>query len=138
MRPFALATLSLMLLTACQTGEKLVAPPPTYQYTAYNANGAAVLTGTLHLEQSGNQVTGHWAFDLVEGVQVAQVGPQVGAGKFTGVIEDNVFIINLQPETIDNHVILRGSMRNGLFSGSWQNTGFGGVISEGSFSAIAQ
>lgn len=138
MRLIALAALSMILLTACQTSKTVTPLRPTYQYTAYDAKGSLVLTGTLHIDQVGNKVTGDWALEPADQVKPADIGPQVGTGILSGSTQDNVTVINLHPQTIDNHVILRGSLRNGIFSGAWQYIGFGGVVSEGSFSAIAQ
>ncbi len=137
MRVTVLALLSLVVFTGCQT-TKLALEPTAYDYTAYDADGNIVVTGTLRMKQTGDSVDGDWSFAPAEGVRFADVGPQLGDGRLGGKAGDKVVVLNLQPGTIDNHVILRGRLRNSLFSGWWQYVGFGGVVSEGAFAAKAQ
>jgi hypothetical protein len=137
MRVTALAILCMILFAGCQaTPEAPVLK--AYDYTAYDAKGNIVVTGTLQLHQTGGDVTGQWVLEPASGIKFADIGPQSGSGELGGSTRDRTVILNLQPGTIDNHVILRGRFQDRLFSGSWQYVGFGGVVTEGAFAAMAQ
>lgn len=142
MRPIVLVPLSLFVVAAaaCQTGPQPAPVVPTvYQYTAYDRQGAPVVTGTLALTTADDVVSGQWTLaPAIEGIEFGQVGPQLGEGNLGGRFDHGALVLNLQPGAIDNYVLLRGNVRDNLYAGRWQYLGFGGVVAEGSFLAVRQ
>lgn len=135
-------------LLACQP--KPVAPGPfegSYDYTAYDADGRAVLVGSFDLRASpGNPagLVGAWDFRTIDPepgippVNAAALGPHLGAGQLEASPRGAALAIVLQPNSLDNQVILTGTKRNGIFVGQWQHFAFGSVRAEGTFTAVVR
>jgi hypothetical protein len=72
------------LLASCEGG--FTAPrdgeEQTWEYTAYSAAGAPVVSGTFVIRAEGRDFTGTWATALLQ--PNANVGPQVGTGELRG------------------------------------------------------
>lgn len=141
MRPAAyvlVTCLSLAFLAGCQTATPVIPEPATYQYTAFDTQDQPVVTGTLRLVQTGSTVEGTWSLKAADGVKFADIGPQAGDGTLTGEAGKNTLVLNLQPGSIDNKVILDARSKDRMLSGRWLYVGFGGVVAEGAFVALQQ
>jgi hypothetical protein len=134
-----LATLLLgsALLTACEGG--FVAPrdgeEQTWEYTAYSAAGAPVVSGTFVVRAEGRDFTGTWATALLQ--PNANVGPQVGTGELRGSwdIEGQSIFFDLNPGWADNNVFLVGEPIGDALSGTWSHSTLLGNVAEGTFLA---
>jgi hypothetical protein len=51
-------------------------------------------------------------------------------------LRGNVLSINLNPDYVDNNVLLTGRFSRTGYSGQWQWVGFRGVITSGTFQAV--
>lgn len=143
-------TVLLMLLSfftsfmfiGCQDSGEIVATIPSvgvhiYRYTGYYANGNKIVAGgiVLNIKEDGT-LTGTWALEKTGSSGGINIGPQIGTGQLTGTIEGAKASINLNPEYVDNNVILDGEFRNGQFVGTWTNITFRGPWVHGDFEAI--
>ena len=80
-------------------------------------------------------VSGSWNLDAV-GTPSPMIGPQVGQGRLEGRVDGASFSANLNPQMVDNNVFLFGVMEAGVITGTWEFSGFPGVLNRGSFSAV--
>lgn len=130
--------LSLVGLAGCQTRKPVAPEPVVYRYTGFNQQEAAVVSGTLRLVRAGDAVEGTWELEAGEGVRFADIGPQAGDGQLTGHVDRRGLILNLQPGSLDNKVVLYARQHDRKLSGRWQYVGFGGILAEGTFVALQQ
>jgi hypothetical protein len=87
----------------------------------------------LARDDSG-QIAGRWQLELIHPT-ASPIGPQVGEGELLGMIEEEAFWINLNPEYADNNVYLLGTLGDDALEGVWQFLGFPGVLGSGTFEA---
>ncbi len=105
-----------------------------YSYSAYNTSGKLVVKGTLKLQyQDSSNISGEWDLSAVSGN--GEIGPQTGKGHLNGGISEGFLAINLNPNYVDNNVILRGKIDNGYYSGEWIYVTFAGPSYHGTFEA---
>jgi hypothetical protein len=118
-------------------------PVGEYQYTGYDKNGKKAVEGQLSItsvesRRIGSEeqplLKGHWQFSKVGNQET--IGPQVGSGELQGSIVNREININLNPRIHDSNVILRGTIEDRRFHGTWSFSGFAGKLSEGTFEAI--
>lgn len=107
----------------------------TYLYTGYDSSGREIVRGEIVVvvDDSGD-VTGSWNLDAV-GDPSPMIGPQVGQGKLAGRAEGTVFGAGLNPDMVDNNVVLLGTIVADSITGIWEYVGFPGVLNQGTFSA---
>jgi len=127
----------LLLLVAAGSCSNLLGGEPErlYLYRALSEEEIPILFGRLVLEVATNdQITGDWRIDWIEGIdQEANVGPQLGRGVLRGTLLEGYFHLNLNPDHIDNNVLLVGRWGSGDLSGQWGWVGVGGIIIQGTF-----
>jgi len=108
--------------------------PDTYDYRAYDPYGELVVSGWFVLTRTGaSTVDGEWHFTCVS--CRGSFGPQTGAGELNGSLGDNRLFVNLNPQYTDNNVFLDGHPAGNGYAGSWNWTGFPGVLNSGTFEA---
>ena len=135
MRRFILA--STLLLAACETG--FVAPrdgeTQTWEYTAYDFNNTAVVSGTFIVTADGRHFTGTWETQLLK--PNAEVGPQVGTGDLLGEwdTEGQSIFFDMNPGWADNNVFLTATPDGDMLRGNWSHSTLTGVRTGGQFTA---
>lgn len=135
-----------MLLAGCAENHALAPVPEEvgtesvettdliYHYTGYTRDGRAVVQGTIQLVARGdNGFTGRWRLRSL--VDPNRIGPQVGTGTLAGQMVNGSLVINLNPDMVDNNVILTGRLSRVSFVGRWEWVGFAGPITGGTFHA---
>ena len=107
----------------------------TYLYAGCDSSGREIVRGEIvvAVDDSGI-VTGSWNLNAV-GDSSPMIGPQVGQGKLVGRIEGTVFGAGLNPDMVDNNVVLLGTIVADSITGIWEFIGFAGVLNRGTFSA---
>jgi len=113
-----------LLFSSCSEDSPTNSLTATYKYIGYNDNGNTVITGYLWIESvDSTTVKGRWDFKRIK-------------GNFEGIKDSQGSMsLNLNPEWVDNNVILDGSLLNSDYDGNWSYVGFPGVINSGSFEA---
>ncbi|RMF07759.1 MAG: hypothetical protein D6762_06960 [Candidatus Neomarinimicrobiota bacterium] len=120
----------LPIFVGCQSSQ-----PPHWSYTGYDSTGARVVTGWIELTPSpGDTLAGAWELEPVGSAE--HLGPQIGSGSYTGHQEGMTVDINLNPDRIDDNVILRGNIVGDAMKGTWEYIGFVGRINHGTFRAL--
>lgn len=140
MKKLAFLLVLLVLVTVfCE--RKLNAPDSTttpdgaYSYTAFNTDNAAVVSGWFTIETTDSTaVQGEWHFQALGDTQ--HLGPQIGDGVLTGTLDDDVLSVNLNPDWVDNNVVLNGTRLGNRIDGTWMWTTFAGPWTGGTFNAI--
>jgi len=110
-------------------------PQGRYSYTSYDSSGKQVVQGwlSLSIDDSG-KISGIW--NLHKTGNPKNIGPQYGKGKLAGELADSVSLwIELNPDFVDNNLLLRGNYSDHLITGKWQWITFSGVTTEGIFKA---
>ena len=114
--------------------DKLEATVSVFQYTGYSSNGTAIVRGFLSLTfTEAGRVSGRWQLRAL--VDPSRIGPQVGTGSLVGGYSNGVLSINLNPNNVDNNVLLSGRFDRTAYAGRWEWVGFPGVLSSGTFRA---
>ena len=110
-------------------------PRGAFAYTSYDSTGAPLSSGWFTMKFSDSvTVTGEWHFNPADSPQ--NIGPQIGEGTLTGLVQGNQVVINLNPEFADNNVGLSGTMDGDRISGIWMWTTFAGPTNQGTFNAV--
>ena len=110
-------------------------PPAGFHYTAYDTAGTLVVDGWLTLiVRDSSHVNGEWHLARVNNGQ--NIGPQTGDGLLAGEFDHGTLLINLNPGYADNNVFLSGQFNAHIYSGSWNWSGFPGVLNRGTFQAV--
>jgi hypothetical protein len=121
--------------TATDAGKNGTSGRSTYAYAGYDSSGREIVRGELVIivDDSG-AVTGSWDLAAV-GTPPPMIGPQVGTGTLEGRIVLTAFGANLNPDMVDNNVVLMGTVSSTGIAGIWEFIGFPGVLNEGTFIA---
>jgi hypothetical protein len=107
----------------------------TYSYIGYSRAGEVIVRGQLVLSvRDWASFSGHWSLRAI--ADPNRIGPQVGNGRLTGQLRGSVLSINLNPNNVDNNVLLHGRFARDRFGGQWEWIGFPGVLNSGTFEAI--
>ena len=110
-------------------------PEGRYAYKGYDSTGVKIVAGWLKIELADSvTVTGEWNFYKVG--QPENIGPQIGSGSLIGSYEKGRLSLNLNPNMIDNNVVLNGDYSEKKFEGEWMYIGVMGVINRGTFKAV--
>jgi hypothetical protein len=131
--------LILFGLTGCKDpGADSSAPPPAgrYEYYGYDSTGTPIVQGwfTIDLSDSTNLI-GEWQFTQIGEAQ--NIGPQIGKGKLSGGFRnDTTLWLGLNPEYMDNNVILNGTLHGNEYRGRWMYISFVGLTNSGTFIAV--
>ena len=107
----------------------------TYKYTGYDSTGNKIISGYLWIDSFDSSIViGRWNLKIVQNEE--NIGPQIGKGSFEGMkVSHGSMRINLNPEWVDNNVLLDGSLLNSEYNGTWSYIGFPGEINWGRFEA---
>ncbi len=109
-------------------------PTGAFRYIGYDTLGQAVVQGYLRMALTdSNRIEGDWALVAIAGEST--VGPQTGSGSLEGEIVGTTIRLNLNPQMIDNNVLLSGELRGNIYAGEWMFVGFPGVLNRGTFAA---
>ncbi len=135
---FILLLALLFSLASCDNeSDSLVGttPPGAYSYTSYDSLGTAIVKGwfTMNYKDSVH-IIGNWSFEKIDNPQ--DVGPQVGAGKLIGGIDQDKVWVELNPQFRDDNLQLIGSITGNKFSGKWMWLSYAGISNHGTFEAI--
>lgn len=136
----------VLSLAACSSPKPVPAPAGEeagalgagrYAYTASSQSGDPLVTGTLTIDSSAaaaKELSGTWDLHWAEGADTtAEVGPQLGTGRFDGIARGDSVAIGLNPGFADNNVNLRGAWNAGRITGSWEWDTFAGPRTRGTF-----
>jgi hypothetical protein len=108
-----------------------------YIYSGYDADGIQIIKGVLNLViDDSNRVTGTWTLQLMVRDSLGRYGPQVGSGNLVGGIEGDKIGLGLNPDYVDNNVLLAGTIAYWGIYGTWEYVGFPGVLNNGTFRAV--
>jgi len=131
----SIALASFLLFTFCSEDSPTNSSMTTYKYTGYDSSWNKIITGYLWIDSIDSvHVKGRWNFKLI--LNEENLGPQNGSGNFEGHKDSRGSMrINLNPEWIDNNVLLDGSLLNSEYNGTWSYIGFPGEINWGRFEA---
>lgn len=132
---FYLSGFSFLFFFSCSDDSPTNSSFGSYKYTGYDSSGNKIISGYLWFESfDSSYVKGTWDFKLLSNKD--NFGPQIGRGQFEGMKDTRGSLrINLNPEWIDNNVLLDGSILISTYRGSWSYIGFPGVINKGTFEA---
>ena len=119
----------------------------TYEYTAYDSTGQAVVKGQLRLtfEQLGDdedtfELDGAWDLQQIRKTK-RPIGKQTGQGELRGTIYRNGRVeMDLYPELVDASVSLRGEFqgeRRDHLKGEWSYRSWA-LVNGGKFEAMAK
>ena len=143
----ALTAILAFALAACgsyEVSEPIdLDPDRTYTYNAYGEDGRRLLTGTIVLHPRTarpasfeQEFEGEWNIRWAPGADTTvMVGPQVGSGWLSGVATEDGITIQLPQITVDNGVVLTGTVRNNAFRGEWSVITIAGPMAGGEFTA---
>lgn len=107
-----------------------------FAYTGYDERGKEIVKGTLNIAvDDSNRVSGTWDLVLTD-TTATMIGPQVGHGTLVGDVRLEGIGVNLNPDFVDNNVVLIGRWTTTGIAGKWQFIGFPGVLNEGPFIAV--
>ncbi len=106
-----------------------------FQYQAYDTSGTLIVQGwfTMTIIDSTN-VQGEWHFNKVG--NPSNIGLHYGDGLLRGAFYHAGLSVGLNPNYVDNNVVLFGTIDGNSYSGTWQWIGFPGVINRGTFQAV--
>jgi hypothetical protein len=124
----------LVALDACEKGSPTEPPGGTFSYRAYDTTGTLIVQGwfTLNVSDSAN-VQGEWHFTKVG--NPSNIGLHFGDGELKGSFYQSRLSVGLNPNYVDNNVILSGTLDAHSYSGTWRWIGFPGEINRGTFEA---
>ena len=126
---------SLCLLIGCSNA---VEPPPgAFNYEAYDSTGALGVTGWLTITiTDSSHIAGEWHFKKAGNPEA--MGPQLGSGVHTGGFYNGNMNLNLNPQMIDNNLVLSGTFTGNTYRGKWMWITFAGETNHGSFRAVRE
>jgi len=131
----AIAAFFLILIGCKEDNSVQPVSSGPFQYTAYDTIGTPIVSGWMTINiQDSTQVTGEWHFNKVNDPH--NIGPHTGDGNFAGGFDNGRLYINLNPNYIDNNVILNGEFQTTTYSGTWIWSSFSGISNRGNFQAV--
>lgn len=105
----------------------------TYQYVGSSRDGVPIVRGQLSLFLADGNVRGTW--QLHSALSEGRIGPQIGRGSLVGTYSNGALHVNLNPNFLDNNVLLTGRFDRNRYAGRWEWVGFPGVLNGGTFEA---
>ena len=127
----------LLLTIGCEKDKQATEPldMDIYSYSAYHTSGTKIIQGWFEIcVIDSSRIEGAW--HLHKTANMGEIGPQTGDGKLVGNIHDDSVSINLNPDVVDNNVILRGPVFDYVTEGEWSWITIAGVTSKGTYKAI--
>jgi len=127
--------MALLFAFACSEDSPTSSSTNNYKYTGYDSKGNIIIFGIITIGQDTSSVVkGTWKFESIGNCD--NVGPQLGAGNYIGSLDSGkTLMLNLNPDFVDNNVILTGKFENEHYTGTWSYYGFPGLINHGTFEA---
>ncbi len=109
-------------------------PKGAYAYTGYDSTGVEIVHGWIKINfDDRTNISGEWELDKIGNPQ--NIGPQVGSGNLVGSMVNDQLHLNLNPQYMDNNVILTCPYSDQKLTGKWFYIGLPGGINYGSFVA---
>lgn len=102
-----------------------------YVYAGYNSSGTQIAKGVLLL--SKDRTYGHWELEAAGDQQDGGVWP--GSGPLAGTPGDTSLTVELYPDVCDASYRLTGKIEDGIYSGTWAQYGFAGLMNQGTFTS---
>jgi hypothetical protein len=126
---------TLTFFFSCEDDSSTNSSMTTYKYISYSSDARIIISGYFWIDSvDSTTVKGRWNFMRIGNEE--NLGPQIGKGNFEGITRLGGMSFNLNPEMIDNNVILDGStLRPRRFEGTWSYIGFPRIINRGTFKA---
>ncbi|HSP89051.1 MAG TPA: hypothetical protein VLN45_13020 [Ignavibacteriaceae bacterium] len=124
----------LPLFISCEVGVDDSIPEGIYIYTAFDSLGTAVSKGWIKIGIKDSTIFGSWEIDKIGNPQ--NIGPQIGKGELEGNFSDNKMVIGLNPDYVDNNIVLDGSLKENKLTGKWYYSSFIGLTNWGTFEAV--
>jgi hypothetical protein len=119
------------------TDQQVIVPAlaGTYDYVGYDSSGTPVVHGSVAVKMLDSvRISGTWNLSPVGSPQ--NIGPQTGRGTISGTLEDDTLCtINLNPQWVDNNVLLQGTFRGESITGRWSFITYAGEANRGTFTA---
>ncbi|MBU0473551.1 MAG: hypothetical protein KKF62_05265 [Bacteroidetes bacterium] len=122
------------VITSCN--DSAVEPDPTemYLYKSYDSTGIKIVEGWITINFTDSLgILGEWELKKVGNSE--NIGPQVGTGKLVGSKHGDLTFVELNPQFIDNNLILTGTLEQGKYVGEWQYISYVGITNYGTFEA---
>lgn len=109
----------------------------TYAYAGYDEKGVEIVTGTLTIVLGDSaRIAGTWELKATDSLPPYGFGPQVGSGRLAGTLQGDKLGINLNPDNVDNNVVLFATCCRLRLTGKWEHVGFPGVLRWGTLRAV--
>lgn len=127
----------LFSFASCEDDDSLVGPTPSgaYSYTSFDSLGMAIVRGWFTMiHEDSTKLIGNWSFEKIGNPQ--DIGPQVGAGKLVGGVDQDRAWVELNPQYRDHNLQLIGTIKGNKFSGKWMWLSLAGISNHGTFEAI--
>jgi hypothetical protein len=136
MRRLLVLLVLFSILTGCNKDNRVQSVPSrTFQYLAFDTIGSLIVNGWMTMSiQDSSHITGEWHFKKVGNPQ--NIGPQTGDGTLSGGFDNGQLRINLNPNYVDNNVVLQGQMQSTTYNGTWIWSGYPGLLNRGNFHAM--
>jgi hypothetical protein len=145
-----LAVVIALLACACDGADVAGSPKPVgaLSYSGYDEAGRVVVVGWISLDLvtiydqphvgTSGEFAGAWELHAL--VDPTRVGPQNGRGDLAGRIVEEGVAVDLNPDRVDDNVVLFGIFSAGgpagaQYEGKWSWQRLGGVRAEGTFRA---
>lgn len=124
----------ILLINSCNDNSVESLPNGTYNYTAYDSLGTIISKGWLKFEvKDSSNISGSWEINKVGNSQ--NIGPQIGKGELEGHFNNSMLVLGLNPDFVDNNVVLSGKLKMNEYEGKWYYSSFIGLTNWGSFKA---
>jgi hypothetical protein len=136
MKVYNFVFILLLLVFGCEK-DKSTEPKNTdiYTYSAFDSTGTKVIQGWFEVKVvDPSRIEGSWHLRKLH--NVGEFGPQIGDGHLAGYIYNDSISINLNPDFVDNNIILRGPILDYVTKGEWSWVTIAGVSNKGTYKAI--
>ena len=132
---FLLLILETSILLTCIDSGVGIAPSGAYSYISYDSSGAPIVKGwfTMNITDSVS-ISGEWHFKKIG--KPKDIGPQIGDGVLIGGLKQDFVWIELNPQYIDNNLLLTGMIEDSNYRGEWTWISYAGPTNRGTFKAI--
>lgn len=108
-----------------------------YAYAGYDKAGAQFVRGVLLIElEDSTELKGRWELQATRIGSLDGFGPQFGSGRLEGELSGDTVSMGLNPNYVDNNVVLFGRWSASEIAGTWEFIGFPGVLNRGTFRAV--
>lgn len=130
-----LILLLLFVIQSCNETTIESLPKGAFEYSSYDSSGTAIAKGWLSFDyHDSTYVKGEWKINKVLNPQC--IGPQIGDGNLVGAFIEDKLHLQLNPNIVDNNLVLIGDLEGNKYSGKWIYYSFIGITNWGRFEAI--